>query len=65
MQLRLDTTPVALHLAEPVPIHEIETKTTEGINHMNDNKIVMTAADHAELNSVVALASKVSTRMKF
>jgi hypothetical protein len=44
MQLRLDTTPVALHLAEPVPIHQIQKNTTEGINHMNDNKIVMTAA---------------------
>jgi regulator of nucleoside diphosphate kinase len=32
---------------------------------MNDDNIVITAADHAELSSVVALAGKVSSRMKF
>ena len=32
---------------------------------MNHDNIVMTAADHAELSSVVTLASKVSSRMKF
>ena len=32
---------------------------------MNDENIVITAADHAELSSVVALAGKVSSRMKF
>ena len=32
---------------------------------MNHDNIVMTAADHAELSSVVTLAGKVSSRMKF
>jgi regulator of nucleoside diphosphate kinase len=36
----------------------------ERIN-MNDDNIIMTAADHAELSSVVALTGKVSSRMKF
>jgi regulator of nucleoside diphosphate kinase len=32
---------------------------------MNDDNIVITAADHRELTSVVALSGKVSSRMKF
>ena len=32
---------------------------------MNHDNIVITAADHAELSSVVSLAGKVSSRMKF
>jgi regulator of nucleoside diphosphate kinase len=32
---------------------------------MNHDNIVITAADHAELSSVVALAGKISSRMKF
>jgi len=65
VQLRLDKAPDALPLAEPVPIHETETKTTEEMDHMNDDNIVITAADHAELSAVVALTSTVSSRMKF
>jgi len=65
VQLRLDKAPGALPLAEPVPIHETETKTTEEMDHTNDDNIVITAADHAELSAVVALTSTVSSRMKF
>ena len=32
---------------------------------MNDDNIIITAADHAELSSVIALTGKVSSRMKF
>jgi regulator of nucleoside diphosphate kinase len=31
----------------------------------NENDIIVTAADHAELSSVIACASKISTRAKF
>jgi regulator of nucleoside diphosphate kinase len=61
VQLRLHKASGAL----PLPIHEGKTKTTEAINHMNDDNIVITAAEHAELSSLVALAGKVSSRMKF
>ena len=65
VQLQLDKAPGALRLAEPAPIHETKPTTTEGIDRMNDENIIMTAADHAELSSVVTLAGKVSGLAKF
>lgn len=61
---RLDKRPGALPLAKLVPIPATKTKT-KGTDRMNDDKIVMTAADHAALSAVVTVNGKISSRMKF
>ena len=53
------------HVASANRLHQNTTVSTKEPSKTNNEKIIITAADHAELSSVITFTGKVSERAKF